>query len=97
MKRLEYARRYRTVPTHSRNSADAVMVLAQVARERHRLGQEQRSLVKRMRRIEARLTAIAAAETKLVPKIRIEPPPASVLAAPLRPAPAAAGGMTLHY
>jgi hypothetical protein len=98
MRRLEYARRYRTVPTHSRNAADAVMVLAQVARERHRLGQEQRSLVKRIKRIEARLTAIAATETKLVPMIRVDAtPPASICAAvPPRTGPVAAG-MTLHY
>jgi len=70
MKRLEYERRIRTAPGHARNAAEAVMCLAQVARERHRLGQEQRTLAKRMQRIEARLTAIAATETKLVPMIQ---------------------------
>jgi len=72
MKRLEYERPVRTVPTFGRRTADPAMVLAQVARERRRLGEEQRALVKRIKRIEARLTAIAAAETKLVPLIRHE-------------------------
>ena len=72
MKRLEYERRIRTTPGHAKNAAEAVMCLAQVARERHRLGQERRSLAKRMQRIEARLTAIAATETKLVPFLRTD-------------------------
>jgi hypothetical protein len=98
MKRLDYERRAHTVRTHSRNNADPVMVLAQVTRERYRLGQEQRSLVQRIKRIEARLSAIAATETKLFPKIRIDAPAAVAGAAPLpRPMPAYAGGMTLHY
>ena len=72
MKRLEYERRIRAVPTFGRRTADPAMVLAQVARERRRLGEEQRSLAKRMKRIEARLLAIAAAETRLVPMIRVQ-------------------------
>ena len=98
MKRLQYERRFRTVPGHARNSAEAVMYLAHVARERHRLGQERSSLEKRMKRIEARLSAIAATETKLVPMIRLEHSP--VLPAPAPPPRHAApidGGLTLHY
>jgi hypothetical protein len=72
MKRLDYERRMRTVPTYGRRTADPAMLLAQVTRERKRLGEEQRALIKRMRRIEARLTAIAAAETRLVPMIQLE-------------------------
>jgi hypothetical protein len=72
MRRLEFARLTRTVPTVGRRTADPAMILAQVARERRRLGEEQRALVKRMKRIEARLTAIAAAETKLVPMITVD-------------------------
>jgi hypothetical protein len=88
MRRLEYERRIRTAPGHARNAAEAVMYLAQVARERHRLGQEQRTLVKRMQRIEARLTAIAATETKLAPMIQVGPS--------RTPAPRAAG-LVLQY
>jgi hypothetical protein len=72
MKRLEYERRIRQVPTFGRRTADPAMALAQVARERRRLGEEQRSLAKRMKRIDARLTAIAAAESRLVPMIRLQ-------------------------
>jgi len=108
MKKLEFERpRSRTIRSHARSAADAVMVLAQVARERYRLGQERQSLVKRMKRIEARLTAIAATETKLVPMIRVEkpgpmagadsPPPAAYVPPPPRPAPAYGAGMTLQY
>ena len=104
MKKLEFERpRSRTIRSRARSAADAVMVLAHVARERSRLGQERQSLVKRMKRIEARLTAIAATETKLVPMIRVEtpgaetPPAAVYVAPPPRSAPAYAGGMTLQY
>jgi hypothetical protein len=108
MKKLEFERpRTRSLRSHARNPADAVMVLAQVARERHRLGQERQSLVKRMKRIEERLSAITATETKLVPMIRIDklgsviatdtPATAACVAPPPRQAPAYAGGMTLQY
>ena len=71
MKRLEFTRSMRGVGarSHARNATEAVMVLAHVTRERHRLEQERRSLEKRMRRIEHRLTQIAGTETKLVPVI----------------------------
>jgi hypothetical protein len=92
MRRLEYERRIRTAPGHARNAAEAVMFLAAVARERHRLGQEQRSLVKRMQRIEARLTAIAATETKLVPMIQVPG-----VQSPPRAAASRTAGMTLQY
>lgn len=97
MRRLEYERRTRTVPGHARNAAEAVMCLAQVARERHRLGQERRTLAKRIQRIEARLTAIAATETKLVPLIQAEHAPAAVPGRLARPLPPQSGAMTLHY
>jgi len=69
MKRLEYTRCTRGLRIQARTTAEAVMVLAQVTRERHRLEQERRSLEKRMRRIEVRLSQIAGAETKLVPVV----------------------------
>src|SRR3982751_6884709 len=101
MKRLEYERRTRAVPTFGRKTADPAMVLAQVSRERRRLGEEQRSLLKRMKRIEARLHEIAAAETKLVPQISLEHPGGAALVAarPRLPRlPLSAGaGMTLQY
>jgi hypothetical protein len=91
MRRLEFERpRTRSVRSTPRTSAEAVMVLAQVSRERNRLGQERESLAKRMKRIESRLNAIAVAETKLAPMVAYAPPPP-------RPAPGHAGGMTLQY
>ena len=98
MKRLEYERRMRAVPTFGRKTADPAIVLAQVSRERRRLGEEQRSLLKRMKRIDARLMEIAAAESKLVPMIRIDHgDPGAAAAARPRPPLTAAAGMTLHY
>jgi len=70
MKRLDYSRKVRTVHAHARNAAEAVMFLAQFARERHRLHQERKSLERRMRKIEARLTEIAGTETRLVPVLQ---------------------------
>jgi hypothetical protein len=72
MRRLEYERRTCALPTFGRKTADPAMVLAQVARERRRLGEEHRSLVKRVRRIEARLSEIATAESRLLPKIQLD-------------------------
>ena len=72
-------------------------MLAQVARERHRLHQERRSLEKRLRRIDARLGAITATELKLVPIIRTEgspSPPPPVVPRAMR---MAAGALTLQY
>jgi hypothetical protein len=71
MKRLDYARKARPVRGHGTNAAEAVMALAQVARERHRLEQERRGLEMRLRRIELRLTEIAGAEIRLVPAIQL--------------------------
>lgn len=76
MKRLECIRRFRSVrgvAGQARNAAEAVMVLAHVARERHRLEQERRSLGKRLTRIDARLTEIAGTEMRLVPTIQAMP------------------------
>jgi len=67
MRRLEYTRRGRAVTTHAKNASEAVMCLAQVARERQRLQQERVSLEKRMRMIATRLLQLAGAEQKLVP------------------------------
>lgn len=99
MRRLEYARRIRGATGRARNAAEAVMFLANIARERHRLDQERKTLEGRIRRIEARLTAISATETKLVPRLRFDVPPAA--AAPAAPPPttprSAAAMMTLQY
>jgi hypothetical protein len=91
MKRLDYTRPIRSAPGRARNAAEAVMVLASVARERHRLQQERRSLAKRMHRIDARLTAIAGTETRLVPTIQV---PAPAREAPL---PRGVTQVTLQY
>ena len=77
MKRIDYERRMPSLRGHARNPAEAVMFLAAVARERHRLGQERVSLEKRLKRIETRLTSIAEQETKLAPLIRGERIPAA--------------------
>jgi hypothetical protein len=71
MKRLDYSRRARNTRAHTNNAAEAVMFLAQVARERQRLEQERRSLERRLRKIDSRLTQIAGAETRLVPVIQL--------------------------
>src|SRR3954466_3578998 len=99
MKRLEIVRRFKSVPGvpgHARNAAEAVMVLAHVARERHRLEQERRSLGQRLTRIDARLTEIAGTEMRLVPTIQAMPhrpggsaPPRPPIARAGPPAPAA--------
>ena len=85
MRRLEYTRRIRSVPSRARNTAEAAMYLAHVTRERHRLQQERTSLEKRIRRIEKQLTVIADAEGKLVPALQ----PATAAVEPSRPLPAA--------
>jgi cell division septum initiation protein DivIVA len=84
MKRLEYARRIRSAPGRARNTAEAMMFLAAVARERHRLEQERQSLERRITRIDARLAVLASTETKLVPAIQNGSTPAHLTAlAPL--------------
>ena len=70
-RRLDCSRRIRSAPGQARNSAEAVMFLAQVTRERHRLEQERRSLDMRLAKIQKRLGAIADAETRLVPLIHL--------------------------
>jgi|SRR5690349_2414243 hypothetical protein len=113
MKRLESIRRFRSVrgvAGQVRNAAEAVMVLAHVARERHRLEQERRSLGKRLTRIEERLTEIAGTEMRLVPTIQAmphRPPDPDVspsmplaVAVPVRaraPLPAGVTQVTLQY
>jgi hypothetical protein len=110
MKRLEIVRRFKSVrgvAGQARNAAEAVMVLAHVARERHRLEQERRSLGKRLTRIDARLTEIAGTEMRLVPTIQAMPhrpadleAPAVPTAVPGRvrpPLPAGVTQVTLQY
>ena len=109
MKRLEIVRRFRSVrgvAGQARNAAEAVMVLAHVARERHRLEQERRSLGKRITRIDARLTEIAGTEMRLVPTIQAMPhrpsdaEPSPSMPVPVRaraPLPAGVTQVTLQY
>lgn len=91
MRRLEFARTVRSARGRTGKAADAVMALAQVARERHRLQQERRGLEERLRRIDTRLTQIAGTETRLVPVIQRgmqrqdAPAAAAPLAAPAPP------------
>src|SRR4051812_13689044 len=70
MRRLEYTRRTRTATTRASSATEAVMALAQFARERQRLQQERAGIEKRIRRIDGRLLEIASTETRLVPLIQ---------------------------
>jgi hypothetical protein len=91
MRRLEFARPPRTATGHARNAGEAVQQLAHVARERQRLAQERKSLVRRILKIDARLEAITATEGKLMPMIQVEAqrpkdsPPTSAPAPPPPP------------
>ncbi len=100
-KRLEYTRRIRSVPGRARNAAEAVMHLAHVTRERHRLEQERVSLERRIQTIRARLVAIAGAETRLVPLIQPLPardrPVLPAGATPVVPLPSGIMEVTLQY
>ena len=86
MRRLECARPARTTICQARNAGEAVQQLAHVARERQRLGQERKALMRRIRKIDARLRAITAVEQKLLPLMRHEADSHTGTAAPL-PAP----------
>jgi len=83
MRRLEYQRKVRCVPFQARNSAEAVLFLAQIMHERRRLEQERRTLLQRIGRINLRLDEIGSTETKIVPVIKVvsepnAPPQAAV-------------------
>ena len=51
MRRLECARPARTSTGHARNAGEAVQQLAHIARERQRLGQERKALMRRIRKL----------------------------------------------
>jgi hypothetical protein len=72
MKRLEFTRPGRNAVFHPRTSGEAVTHLAQMTRERQRLQQERKTLMRRVRRLDARLKVIAATEARLVPMIQIQ-------------------------
>jgi hypothetical protein len=96
-RRLEHARHVRSVPGGARNSAETMMLLAQVARERHRLEQERRSLDLRIAKIQKRLGAIADVETRLVPLIRVGKPAADIAPAAADTAPSSAPRPQRHH
>ena len=85
MKRLEISRRIRTVPSLGRHGSDPAIALMQCAFERHRLQMERTTLARRIRKIEARLHAIAAPE----PRRTAPPKPCA--------APAGVTEVTLRY
>ena len=101
MRRLEYTRKTATARPRTRTAAEAVMALAQVARERHRLEQERRGLARRLQRIDLRLTEIAGTETRLVPAIQgvmqRNGPLASREPLPAPPSADRLGDVTLQY
>jgi hypothetical protein len=70
MRRLEYTRRTRTYPLHSKGASEAMMALVHISRERSRLDQERATLEKRIRRIESRLKEITETETRLIPAVQ---------------------------
>ena len=99
-------RRTRSGPGRAKNATEAVLCLAQVARERQRLQQERRGLAKRLNRIDARLGALVHTETRLAPMIQArvaasqqDAPRTAPPAPPPRPAPLPAGvtEVTLQY
>lgn len=67
MRRLEYARKVRSMPFRAGDSTEAVIALAQIARERRRLQQERHTLLRRIGRIDFRLGEIGVTETRIVP------------------------------
>ena len=71
MRRLEYQRKVRCAKFQARNSAEAVLFLAQIVRERRRLEQERSTLMQRIGRIDSRLDEIGTTETKIVPTIKV--------------------------
>jgi hypothetical protein len=80
MRRLEYQQpKVRCVSfqtrNSTRNSAEAILFLAQIVRERRRLEQERTSLLKRIGRIDLRLDEIGSTETKIVPVIKVASEP----------------------
>lgn len=91
MRRLEHQRKVRGVRIQARNSAEAIMFLAQIVRERRRLEQERSSLLQRIGRINLRLDEIGSTETKVLPAIKVasEPnaPPQVAVVAPEPSAP----------
>jgi hypothetical protein len=105
MRRLEYQRKVRWAPFQARNSAEAVLFLAQIVRERRRLEQERNCLLKRIGRINLRLDEIGSTETRIVPTIKVGPeqdaPPQAAVRTPRmeRPHPLPAGftEFTLQY
>lgn len=76
MRRLEYERKVRSSPCRARDSTEAVIVLAQISRERKRLEQERHTLMRRVGRIDFRLGEIGATETRIVPIIQVTAQPA---------------------
>ena len=71
MRRLEYNRKVRSAPFRAEDSAEAVIALAQMVRERRRLQQERHTLLRRIGRIDFRLGEIGASETRIVPILQI--------------------------
>ena len=75
MRRLEYQRKVRCARFKGGDTAEAVMFLAQIVRERRRLEQERNSLLQRVGRINLRLDEIGSTETKIVPTITVASEP----------------------
>lgn len=82
MRRLEYERKVRSTPCRARDSTEAVLILAQIARERKRLEQERHTLMRRVGRIDFRLGEIGATETRIVPIIQVAAQPIAAVDTP---------------
>lgn len=90
MRRLECARPARTAIGQARNAGEAVQQLAHLSRERQRVAQERVSLIRRIRKLDARLVSMTALESKLLPMIRQEAGRSTAAPSPQSPPPAAA-------
>jgi hypothetical protein len=83
MRRLEFARPARTSTGHARNAGEAVQQLAHLARERQRYGQEREALIRRIRKIDARLEIMSTLEARLMPMMRHEAERAKAVPVPV--------------
>ena len=93
MRRLEVTRPSRTATGKARNAGEAAQQLAHITRERLRIGQERRALLRRIQKIDARFVALSALEDTLVPMIRQEADRARTVRLPAVPAAPVAAAM----
>lgn len=74
MKRLEFVRKMRGARCQAKTSDEAIMFLAQIARERRRLEQERVCLLRRLGQIDLRIGEIGISENRIAPAIKVATP-----------------------